>query len=398
MWIGPNNDPVVTDGTEKGIVMVMTRELRAVSAFEALRSAPELTVVVPTLNERDNVSDLIERIAAALQGVDWELMFVDDDSEDGTAQAVKAVGRTDARVRCIKRIGRRGLSGACLEGILASQAPYVAVIDGDLQHDESLLSSMLDVLRGGRADLVVGSRYSAGGSRDGLAGWRRASSRWATSFTRSLLGAQLSDPMSGFFMIRREPVEQMAHQLSTQGFKILLDIVMTARGRLLLVELPYRFRPRFRGSSKLDTRVLLEFVGLVLAKATNDLLGARFVLFALMGLIGLGAHFLVLSAAFGALGIAFGSSQTAATLAAIPVNFTLNNFITYRSQRLRGRRFLEGLLRFYAVSLMGAISNIGVGNWFFATNSVWWVAGLAGAIMGVTWNYAVASVFVWRTR
>ena len=370
----------------------------AIRASAAIRAAPELTVVVPTLNERENVPKLVERIGAALSGIDWELMFVDDDSADGTAAIAKTMGYSDARIRCIRRIGRRGLAGACLEGMLASQARYIAVIDGDLQHDEALLAPMVAALRDGNTDIVVGSRYQAGGSADALTQSRLRGSRWAIAITRSLLGTELSDPMSGYFMMRREAVEGLAPSLSTQGFKILLDIVLSARGRLRVVELPYRFRPRFHGRSKLDSRVLLEFLGLLLAKASNDLLGTRFVLFALMGLIGLGAHVLVLAASFEWFGSSFAAAQTSATLAAIAANFVLNNFVTYRDQRLTGRRFVSGLLRFYVVSLIGAVSNIGVGNWLFASNGTWWLAGLGGAIMGVVWNYVVTSVFVWRSR
>jgi dolichol-phosphate mannosyltransferase len=384
-----------------GLSMRAAQEPAATASSRAsaeVRPAPELTIVVPTLNERENVPKLVERIEAALVSIDWELMFVDDDSPDDTARIAKTMGRSDARIRCIRRIGRRGLAGACLEGMLASQARYVAVIDGDLQHDETLLGSMVAALRNGDTDVVVGSRYKAGGSADALTRSRLRTSRWATAITRALLGTELSDPMSGYFMMRREVVEDLAPQLSTQGFKILLDIVLTARGRLRLLELPYRFRPRFSGTSKLDSRVLLEFLGLLLAKATNDLLGTRFVLFALMGLIGLGAHFVVLAASFEWLALSFPTAQTSATLAAIAANFVLNNFVTYRDQRLTGRRFAIGLLRFYVVSLIGAISNIGVGNWLFASNGAWWVAGLGGAIMGVVWNYVVTSVFVWRSR
>jgi dolichol-phosphate mannosyltransferase len=374
--------------------MVVTE---AIAASE-VRAAPEVTVVVPTLNERENVRDLVDRIDRVLDGVDWELMFVDDDSADGTAQVAKAIGRSDARIRCIRRIGRRGLAGACLEGILASQAGYIAVIDGDLQHDEALLMPMLEHLRRGTADLVVGTRYKAGGSADVLGRYRRLSSQAATAITRSMLGVEISDPMSGYFMVKREVVEDLAPQLSTQGFKILLDLVITARGRLRILELPYRFRARFHGTSKLDARVSLEFLGLLLAKATNDLLGIRFVLFAWMGLIGLGAHLLVLSVAFQWLGLSFAAAQLDATLAAIAANFVLNNLVTYRDQRLTGRAFVIGLLRFYVVSLIGALSNIGVASWLFSSNRIWWVAGLGGAIMGVTWNYVIASVFVWRSR
>src|SRR5690349_751248 len=158
------------------------------------RPAPELTIVVPTFNERTNVPLLVARLQRTLEGIDWEVIFVDDDSPDGTAAAVRALGENDARVRCIRRIGRRGLAGACLEGMLASQARFVAVIDADLQHDETLLTEMLARLKPGDVDLAVASRYVGAGSAAGLAGRRSSYSRWSTALAKRLLRVELSDP------------------------------------------------------------------------------------------------------------------------------------------------------------------------------------------------------------
>ena len=223
------------------------------------RSAPELTVVVPTFNERANVPLLVARLQRTLEGIDWEVIFVDDNSSDGTAAVVRAIGEKDARVRCIRRIGRRGLAGACLEGMLASQARFVAVMDADLQHDETLLTGMLARLRPGDVDLAVASRYVGAGSAKGLAGRRASYSRWSTDLARKLLRVDLTDPMSGFFMLRRSAVEELAPKLSSQGFKILLDIVATAGGTLRIAELPYVFRERQHGESKLDAQIVLDF-------------------------------------------------------------------------------------------------------------------------------------------
>ena len=192
----------------------------------------QLSVVVPTFNERDNVTTLYRRLEATLAGIAWEVVFVDDNSPDGTWEVVRGLARQDTRVRCIRRIGRRGLSGACIEGILASSAPYAAVIDADLQHDETQLPKMLALLQGGEADLVVGSRYIEGGSADSFNKQRAGASALATEVAKRVLRVKIADPMSGFFMIRRDRFEQLAPQLSTQGFKILLDIVATARGEL----------------------------------------------------------------------------------------------------------------------------------------------------------------------
>src|SRR5580704_8835627 len=212
----------------------------------ATQAAPELTIIIPTFNERENVPLLVERLRAVLQDCAWEVIFVDDDSPDGTADLAKTIGVGDARVRCLRRIGRRGLSGSCLEGMLASQARFVAVMDADLQHDETLLVSMLAALRGGAADLAVGTRYAPGGASEGLSARRLQLSQLATQTARALLGVALSDPMSGFFMLRRDVIERLAPKLSTQGFKLLLDIVVTAGDTVRIIELPYQFRERQR--------------------------------------------------------------------------------------------------------------------------------------------------------
>lgn len=359
---------------------------------------PELTVVVPTFNERGNVPSLIARIAVALHGVHWEVIVVDDDSPDGTAELVRELARSDARVRCMRRIGRRGLAGACAEGILASSAFAVAVIDADLQHDETLLPGMLATLRHG-ADLVVGTRYAAGAdAEDGLTGVRAWGSRLANQLARTLLGIRLSDPMSGFFMMRREAFEAVAPRLSSQGFKLLLDVVASAQSPLKIVEAPYRFRPRRHGHSKLDSLVVVDYLGLLLAKVSGDRLSVRFVLFALVGASGLVVHLIALRVLMDTMNVGFDGAQTGAAYVAMTWNFFLNNQLTYRDRRLHGWRALTGLASFYAVCSVGAIANVGVASWIYRGAATWWLAGTAGALMGAVFNYAASSIVTWRPR
>jgi dolichol-phosphate mannosyltransferase len=364
----------------------------------ATRPAPELSVVVPTFKERDNVPLLVEKLARTLAGVDWEVVFVDDNSPDGTATVARKIGETDSRVRCVRRIGRRGLAGACIEGMLSSQARYVAVMDADLQHDETLLTAMLAQLRGG-TDLAVASRYVDGGSAAGLSSaGRQQASRLSTEVARRLLGVTLSDPMSGFFMMRRDRFEELAPQLSAQGFKILLDIVATAQGSLRISELPFVFGERQHGESKLDTRVALDFAALILAKLTNDTVSFRFLLFCLVGLTGIAIHMLTLQSALSIAALPFGWAQTVATFVAITWNFVLNNMFTYRDQRLAGWQFVTGLIRFQVICAVGAISNVGIATVIYRYDPEWWIAGLGGALMGAVWNYVVSAAFVWRQR
>ena len=361
-------------------------------------AAPQLSVIIPTFNERDNVITLFRRLETALAGVSWEAIFVDDNSPDRTWDVVRGLARQDPRVRCIRRIGRRGLSGACIEGILASSAPCAAVIDADLQHDETQLPKMLGLLQVDTADLVVGSRYVEGGSADSFNKQRAGASALATELARGVLRVKIADPMSGFFMIRRDRFEQLAPQLSTQGFKILLDIVATGRGDLRVKEIPYAFGSRLHGESKLDSMVALDFLGLLLAKLTRDAVTLRFLLFAMVGSLGVLVHFAALYTALEAFAVPFPEAQACAAFCAMTSNFVLNNFFTYRDQRLKGFAILRGLLLFYLVCSVGLLANVGVAFSVYDQEPIWWLAGAAGALMGVVWNYAMSGLFVWRKR
>jgi dolichol-phosphate mannosyltransferase len=358
---------------------------------------PEIVVILPTFNERENLPVLIARIAHVLEGQDWEILVVDDNSPDGSAAVASDLAARDRRIRCIRRVGRRGLAGACIEGMLASQAQFAAVMDADLQHDEALLTAMLAKMRSGDVDVVVASRY-CGTQQPRLATARARASRWSTALTRFLLKVELTDPLSGFFMIRRELIEEMAPSLSAQGFKILIDIAATGHGRLRFAELPYAFGARQYGESKLDARVALEFCQLLLAKLTNDAVSFRFLLFCLVGLSGVGVNMMTLAASYALAPARFSLDQTIATIFAIAWNFGLNNAFTYRDRQLVGWSFVKGLLEFELICAVGAISNVGIASLIYGNGETWWIAGLGGAVMGAVWNYALSAAFVWRVR
>ena len=356
----------------------------------------KLSIVVPTFNERDNVLELVRRLERCLEGRAWEVVFVDDDSPDGTAALVRRLARDNARVRCVQRVGRRGLSSACVEGILASAAPFVAVMDADLQHDEALLPQMLDVLEQGGTDLVIGTRYSGGG---GVGDWdasRARMSRLATGLSRLVVPASVSDPMSGFFALRRETFEASMRDLSSIGFKILLDIIASAPAPLRIRELPYQFRTRHAGESKLDSQAVWEYLMLLADKLIGRYIPVRFVAFAAIGGFGVLVHFAVLALVFGSLGASFAAGQTAAALVAMTSNFVLNNALTYRDRRLRGWGILRGWLSFTLVCSIGLLANVGVASYLFASDAAWALAALAGIAVGAVWNYAVTATYTWR--
>ncbi len=364
-------------------------------------SNPQLSIVIPTFKERGNVAELLRRLDAALAGIAWEAIFVDDNSPDGTAQLVKQIARADGRVRCLRRVGRRGLAGACIEGMLSSAAPYVAVMDADLQHDEKVLPAMLARLTGGGADLVAATRYVEGGSAASFSGQRGAISVLATRLTRRLVGTPLSDPMSGFFMMRRDRFDELAPRLSPVGFKILLDIATTGGGRLRIAEQPYHFGERFDGESKFNAQIGVEFLGLLLAKMSGDLVDPRFIFFALVGAIGLVVHLVALRLSLWLLpdtGDLFRLAQALATFIAMISNFLLNNELTYRDRRLKGWAMLRGFVLFCLIGSVGVLANIDLASWLYVDQSRWLLAGTAGAVMSALWNYAMSTLFVWRAR
>ncbi len=356
----------------------------------------ELTIVVPTFNERGNLAELLRRLEASLGGLAWECVVVDDDSPDGTADLAREIAGRDSRVRCLQRIGRRGLSSACIEGMLSSSAPYLAVMDADLQHDETLLPAMMERLRRGEADMVVASRYLDGSEVRGLDANRRRLSRLANLMAHRTLGVQLTDPMSGFFMLRREAFAAAVRRLSGIGFKILLDLLASSPTRLRVVELPFAFRQRHAGHSKLDGRAVHDFLLLLVDKAVGRFVPARFVLFAAIGGLGVFVHLAVLALVFGSLRQSFVVGQTAATLVAMLFNYALNNELTYRDRRLRGLAWVRGCLSFALACSVGTLANVGIANQLYREDVPWLWSALAGVAVGAVWNYAVTSVYTWR--
>jgi len=358
----------------------------------------ELTIVVPTFNERENVLEVVQRLDSCLRGYAWEVIFVDDDSPDGTADQIRQMARQDRRIRCIQRIGRRGLSSACTEGMMASAAPYLAVMDADCQHDETALPRMVELLKAGETDIVVGSRYVDGG---GIGNWnasRAKMSRFATHLSRLVIKQDLSDPMSGFFAFRGDVLNPAVRNLSNLGFKILLDLLASSPRPLRLKEVPYEFRNRHAGESKLDSQAMWDYLMLLLDKLVGHIVPVRFVAFGLVGAVGVVLHFAVLTTLFRWMGLPFAVSQASATIAAMISNFALNNALTFRDMRLKGWRWARGLTLFVLVCGIGALANVGIASYLFTRNRMWVLAAFAGIVVGAVWNYAMSAMYTWGKK
>lgn len=356
----------------------------------------DLAVVIPTLNEAANVVPLLDQLRIALRELNWEAIFVDDNSSDGTAAGLRKVARDDRGVHVLQRIGRQGLASACIEGMLATAAPFIAVIDADLQHDESILPRMYERIRDEGLDLVVATRESADGEPAGFNRRRAALSDFGSRLSRVVSRCDLADPMSGFFIVDRRLIEEVAPHLSGVGFKILLDIVSSARRPLRFAEVSYRFRPRLHGESKLDVLVGLEYLELLLDKLVGHMVPVRFLMFVLVGALGIVVHLAVLAVLFRIGRTDFLFSQAWATLAAMTFNYAMNNATTFRDRRLRGIDFVGGLLIFYLACSVGALVNLTFARFLLAAGLPWWLAGLPGAVVSSLWNYGVNAVFTWR--
>ena len=357
----------------------------------------QMTVVIPTFNEAGNVELLLDRIGLALAGIEWEAMFVDDGSKDGTPELIEQLSRQDRRVRLIRRIGRRGLSSAVVEGALASTAPVIAVIDADLQHDETILPQLYRAIADGK-ELAIGTRYAEDGSTGEWDAKRLKISRFATALAAPIMKTPLSDPMSGLFAIRRDVLLEAAPNLSSVGYKILLDLVASAPRALTTEEVGYTFGERQHGESKLDQAVALEYLELLLDKTVGRFVPVKLILFGAVGMIGVVVHLTLLKTLLSGVGATFAWAQAGAVIGAMTFNFAMNNRFTYRDQQLKGAKWIKGLISFMAVCSLGAVANVGIGSLVYDRLAEWWLAGIAGAVVGSVWNYVASGWLTWTRK
>ncbi len=355
-----------------------------------------LAVVIPTLNEAGNIRPLVGKLDTVLAGIDWEVIFVDDDSIDGTSDLIRSISQEDPRVRVIQRIGRRGLASACIEGMLATAAPYLAVMDADLQHDETVLPTMYALLKEKNLDVVVASRNLSSEGMGKFSAARQALSRMGARFSRIVLRCDLTDPMSGFFLIDRRFLNEVSHRLSGIGFKILVDLVASVQRPIRVMEVPYVFGKRLHGSSKLDLNVGIEYLMLLADKMIGDWIPVRYVLFGIVGLVGVFLHLVILWLGINLFHLEFSPALLLAIYVVMVINFIGNNQFTYRDRRLRGRALITGGISFCIACTVGALTNYKLTEMLTNLGFPRYPAAFCGAFAGSVWNYAVTATFTWR--
>jgi dolichol-phosphate mannosyltransferase len=354
-----------------------------------------ISIIVPTYNERNNITPLIERIAHALSNYDYEVVFVDDNSVDGTAEAAGALS-SKYPVKVIVRQHERGLASAVVDGLKHVTGQIVGVIDADLQHPPEVMPDLLREIESG-ADIVIASRYVKGGACQGWGLTRRIISKGAVFLAHLLLPPtrQVKDPMSGFFMFNRQVV---AHaNLKPTGYKILLELLMEGEFQNL-AEVPYTFKTRSSGESKLNARQQIDYLKHIysLMRRKGELL--RFVKFCLVGLSGVLVNMGLLWLLTEFAGLFYLLSAAISIETSILSNFTLNDYFTFRDRRSPTlKSFLSRLVRFNLVSLAGLALNMGVLWLLTEVFGVYYLlSNLCGIVVATLWNYLVNTWWTWR--
>ena len=366
-----------------------------------------VSLIIPTYNEHDNVTALVQRLGKALTNYNYEIIFIDDNSTDGTAELAESI-KDKYPLKVVVRKDKRGLASAVVDGLSYTNGDTIAVMDADLQHPPAVVPELLKAMEKG-ADIAIGSRYVTGGGCQGWSFTRRLISRGAIFLAHLLLPAtrKVSDPMSGFFMFKKDVVANA--RLNPSGFKILLEILMMGKFQNVS-EVPFTFVIRERGESKLNARQQVDYLKHIfsLMHRTGELV--RFIKFCLVGGSGIGVNYglywiLTRFAGFTPLddaatgGIISGNLAMAISIeTSIITNFLLNNYFTFADRNIGGiKAFISRLLNFNLICLIGGLIQIGVANLLAITFGIYDLIAIPIAIIVATmWNYLLNNWWTWR--
>jgi len=376
-----------------------------------MTSGIDLSVIIPTYNESTNVGPLTAAVKTVLTrhyGEDgWELIFVDDNSPDGTSATARDLAKSDRRIRIMQRVGRRGLASAVMDGMMTAAGDICVVMDGDMQHDPETLLDLIAPIKNGEADITA---VLDGGNAEGLSSeTRRNASLGTIKIVNKLFRLNMTDPLTGYFAISRETALTLAPKLSQYGFKILMDLIVSAPKSIRVKEIPFTFLERHSGESKLDNRVIFDFFLFLIEKTLGRFvsLSPRFISFALIGGLGVFLHLGVMGIIFGAHHLSTGGAEIPAltftiaqfsgAIIAMFFNYFLNNILTYSDKRLKGAAFIKGFVMFALLCGIGLAANVGVAS---AINSryatLWALSAMGGILVGTVWNYAATRQYVWK--
>ncbi len=357
-----------------------------------------LSVIIPTYNERENIPFLIKRIEKVLPRNIFEIIIVDDNSPDKTYEVVQDIASKKTWVRGIRRFNSFGLSSAIISGFSAAKGDYFLVMDADMQHDEKILPDFIKAFEDG-SDIIVASRKSHGGKIEQWAAWRKLLSWIASKMATILLPIQVSDPLSGYFGIRRNVFNDLALRIKPRGFKILLEFLAHSKG-YKISEIGYTFRPRQHGESKLSASVVYNYLRAIYDLSIGKFIPLEFIKYSIVGLSGVlvnqaGLWFYKEKMLF--------SDQVSLIIAielSIISNFYINNYWTFKENKIRGgaKSIVIGLLKFNMICLIGALINYSTA--LYLTSKLYlsiYISNFWGILLATLWNYLINVNFTWKT-
>ena len=329
-----------------------------------------------------------------------EIIVVDDASIDGTTSLVKKFSKKDNRIRLINRYGRNGLSSAIKEGILSASGDVIAVMDTDGQHQVESLYEAIEELLVTDKDLIIGSRFLNSSLISGLSDKRKKGSLVANSLAKFSLSreySKLTDIMSGFIVFKSQKVLKLVERIDVNGFKFLYELLSVSKGTLDCNEIPLNFMPRQFGESKLDIAIVWDFLVSLIHSLSKRLIPRKAISFAFVGITGVLVQFLISYSFMWLLGFSFQNVLPIAVVSAATSNYLVNNWLTFRANRLRNKALFFGLIKFLLVSSLPIIANVGLASSFYKLISPnTFFSQLAGIIVVFIWNYAASSKLVWK--
>ena len=359
-----------------------------------------ISIVIPTFNEVENIIPLLKNLTALVNDFEYEIIIVDDDSPDGTSDAVNKYMKFNKRIKLITRIGRSGLSSAIKEGLIFAQGKYLLVLDGDGQHHPSFILNMLREIKKNESDVVIGSRFLNDSKVEGLSNKRSLGSKIANKLARISLHrnySKITDYLSGCFCLEKEMTKKFIRKIEINGFKFLYELLSLSKGKLAVNEVPLIFKERRFGNSKLDIAIVWDFLISIIHNLTLRILPRRAISFGMVGISGVFVQLFVTSCLVEIFLVDFYNALPFAVIIAATSNFLINNQVTFRSDRLKNSALLIGLLKFLIVASLPVIANVGITTAFYKYISAdTFVAQIAGIAIVYAWNYLASSSFVWK--
>ncbi len=359
-----------------------------------------ISIVIPTFNEVENIIPLLKKLTLIVNNFEYEIIVVDDDSPDGTSNAVNKYMQFNKKIKLITRIGRSGLSSAIKEGLIFAQGKYLLVLDGDGQHHPSFILNMLEAIKKDKSDIVIGSRFLNTSKLEGLSNERSLGSKIANKMARISLHknySKLTDYLSGCFCVEKEITKKFIRKIEVNGFKFLYELLSLSKGELAVNEVPLIFKERRFGNSKLDIAIVWDFLISIIHNLTLRILPRRAISFGLVGISGVFVQLFITSFLVEIFRIDFYNALPFAVIFAATSNFLINNQVTFRSDRLKDLALLIGLLKFLIVASLPIIANVGITTAFYKyITADTLIAQIAGIGIVYAWNYLASSSFVWK--